>query len=484
MKKDVLPTVKTMSKRHRPITKPVLAFSVGAPFLWMYIVARYLKVTGPIAQSTKELPIVKNEIVMDALPSKITISSTQLSDNETFQPINDDNSWVYSAYYDVMSPKLTMIRVIGIATRTNHTVFCLLNKDGYTRTNIGNRVFLLEDHAKNYTATMFECVVEKNFKPTSISITYKPDDTPTNLLEIQYPKQRERNFTVCYPALFGYNNISRIIQAIEINRVLGAQHFFIYNYSISREMDAVLRHYQDEGVLTVLQWPLPLDDVMHVWYYGQMSAINDCVYRNKFVSQYVVIQDPDEFIIPNHHMTWSDLIEAAEREYQSKHKVKARPLGSFTFESAFFNTLSNSTLWEQIKKNFSITTEEENFFQHNKIFPYLHVRRHKNVLKSPIRSKTIVRPEYISYSGIHVTFQHRDDANFITVSQNLSIVHHYRDDMVLSSSRIDTSALRFKDNTLPLLRRAYTMFVNETRLSGSQIGESSSSGSKIRGSRF
>ncbi|XP_059161019.1 beta-1,4-galactosyltransferase galt-1-like isoform X2 [Physella acuta] len=375
---------------------------------------------------------------------------------EAFQPINDNDAWVYSAYYDVMRPNLTVIRVIGMASRNNHTVYCHMSKDGYTAIGKGKHKFLVEDHYKEYTATMFECFVGPKFKPTSISITYKPDVTPTNLLEIQYPKQRERNFTVCYPALYGYNNISRIIQAIEINRVLGAQHFFIYNYSISREMDAVLRHYQGEGVLTVLQWPLPLSDVKGIWYYGEVVAINDCVYRNKFVSQYVVIHDIDEFIIPNHHMTWSDLIEAAELEYLGRHNIWNRPIGSFTFESAYFKTLWNARLWEQIKKNFSITTDEEIFFKKYFVFPFYQVVRQSSVYKFHKRTKTIVRPEHILVSGIHYTHAHRGTANYTVVSNDMAIVHHYRKNKLCNFT--DTSALRFKQLAYPLLTASFEKF--------------------------
>ncbi|XP_059161031.1 uncharacterized protein LOC131944441 [Physella acuta] len=377
---------------------------------------------------------------------------------ETFQPIDETDGWAYSAYYDTYANNVTLIRVIGIASVSNRTVYCHVVQDGHVTIIAGKYLFVAQQQRKRYVATMFECFVGQHFKPTSISITYKSDVTPTNLLEIQYPKQRERNFTVCYPALFGYNNISRIIQAIEINRVLGAQHFFIYNYSISREMDAVLRHYQDEGVLTVLQWPLPLDDVKDIWYYGQMSAINDCVYRNKFVSQYVVIQDPDELIIPNHHMTWSDLIEAAELEYQNKHKANARPLGSFTFESAFFDTLSNSTLWDQVKKNFSITTDEENFFKKYLIFPLYHFIRQSSIYKFPTRTKTIVRPEHVLVSSIHYTQVHRNRATRSVVSNDLAIVHHYRQQKGVTCNVTDTSALRFKQLTYPSLNAAFKTF--------------------------
>ncbi|CAL1533251.1 unnamed protein product, partial [Lymnaea stagnalis] len=260
-------------------------------------------------------------------------------------------------------------------------------------------------------------------KPSSVSLTFNLTDEPTNRIRVLYPKPFQRNFTVCHAALFNFNNPKQIINSFEINRVLGAQHFYVYNLSVSNTTDAVLRHYQRLGLLTVMPWRLPASGV---WYHGQLLAINDCVYRNRHASQFVVIHDTDEYIIPEVHGSWAEVLRAAEDDY-FKNGTKARNIknvGSFIFQSSFYYNTSDK-LWGSIKRDASMTADEEAFLTKHGVFPFIHTLRDGNIFNLFERSKAIVRPESVIQAGIHSVDVQRASAGTAVVSRSLAALHHY-----------------------------------------------------------
>ncbi|CAL1548906.1 unnamed protein product [Lymnaea stagnalis] len=234
------------------------------------------------------------------------------------------------------------------------------------------------------------------------------------------------------------------------NRVLGAQHFYVYNHSVSNTTDAVLRHYQRLGLLTVMPWPLP---TLEVWYYGQILAINDCVYRNTFVSRFVVIQDTDEYIVPNRHGSWLELINAVDA---GRAKGKVPPLGSYIFESSLHCNNPRPWEWEKVKKDFSISPEDEKFIRRHSLLPFIQLHRMDYIYKYKSRTKAIVRPELILYAGIHYTRKHRERAQLTVVSNDLAIVHHFSKKR--RTQVVDTTTLKFKDQVFPMVKRSIESF--------------------------
>ncbi|CAL1548067.1 unnamed protein product [Lymnaea stagnalis] len=378
---------------------------------------------------------------------------------DTFQPINTHDAWIYSSFYDPLHDKHFLLQTFGMESinTTKGTIYCHVTERGSVTILTGRRRPLPDPHGRSYIAVSYECTLKATNRPEYVSLTFNVTDEPTNRVPVIYPGQRSRNFTVCYSALFNYKNPTHLITSLAYNQVLGAEHFYVYNHSVSNTTDAVLRHYQRLGLLTVLQWSLP---TLGIWYYGQNLAINDCVYRNKFVSQFVVIQDTDELIIPNHHNSWLALIDAAEAEYTetqiSANATSIKPLGSYTFESSLHSGTPSPSVWRDIKHNFSISSEMETFLVDHSILPFVHLQRLNSTFKYKVRTKTIVRPERVLFAGIHFTHYHVASATHTVVSNDLAIVHHYSGKRV--SEYLDTSSLRFVKRTYDMLRTAFQAF--------------------------
>lgn len=311
-----------------------------------------------------------------------------------------------------------------------------------------------------YTSTYFRCRLSQGCRPEFVSLTLSKNksEKPSNQLPVFYPQPRKYDITVCHPALYGpYNEPFRIIQSIELNRVLGAEHAFIYNYNVSKEAENILKEYEKDGVLTILPWPVPAES--NAWYYAQHTAINDCVYRNIRLSAYVAVVDLDEFIIPANTSSWTDMIRQINSEYYGYKGAKKLPLGSMAFSSCVFQTPTAPNVWKQIMKNFSFTEEEEDIITRYSLFPLLYFERSDPPFPFPVRSKSIVRPDLVHSVGIHHVHRHKDSAIQYIVSNKTAIVNHYSTTFRKHRGRIfDFNILRLKEKLFPPLKLAIYRF--------------------------
>lgn len=76
---------------------------------------------------------------------------------------------------------------------------------------------------------------------------------------IRYPMQKTEPgaLAVCVGPIFeNYSNALRLVEFIEMYRILGAQHFYIYNKLSTNDVSLVVEYYKNRGVVTVLNWNL------------------------------------------------------------------------------------------------------------------------------------------------------------------------------------------------------------------------------------
>ncbi|KAH9514281.1 hypothetical protein Btru_028598 [Bulinus truncatus] len=295
-----------------------------------------------------------------------------ISDRAKFQQINKHDAWVYSAFYHTVNNK-RLIRVFGAqAPELNETILCYMREKETSYFTAENRTLLHDYRNKGRRIFSYECELRKNSRPSTVSIVFNQSDTPANTIKVFYPLPLQRNFTVSYGILYSFKHYKQLVQNVKFNRVLGAEHVFVYKLSVFKQTEAVLKYYQKQRFMTVIEWTVPVSE-LH--YFGQDLAINDCVYRNKGVSRFVVIQDTDEFIIPNHQDNWYDLITEIDQDYYASRKKAVSKLALYIFESTSFTEKPNISEWAAIKLNNALTSEEEQFFEKYSLTVFTHVRR-------------------------------------------------------------------------------------------------------------
>ncbi|PIO75596.1 hypothetical protein TELCIR_02347 [Teladorsagia circumcincta] len=103
-----------------------------------------------------------------------------------------------------------------------------------------------------------------------------------------------------------FTDWTKIIFFLETWRAHGASHIFMYYHSSTQNVRQVLRHYEREGFVTVINWPLlprsaNIDPNLSVYRLAHSLAHNDCVQR--IDSEFGALVDIDELIVPSPPLT-------------------------------------------------------------------------------------------------------------------------------------------------------------------------------------
>ena len=250
--------------------------------------------------------------------------------------------YVYSAFYDDRKGKI--IRIVGATlTKKSERVWC---KYWYSNSStlilMGIVKVIRENWNLRFSACFIACplTIVKNGKqpippPESVSVMTDPGGNATNkltVLNLDVDKDKVNDsFAVCVkPLHFDYNNINQIIEFIELNRIIGVQHFTLYNHTIGPQVACVLENYIKQGIVTILPWKLNIKSQKEIRTEGLFAALNDCLYRTMYRYKYILMIDLDEYIVPISNSTLPDLLSFLST------KADVKKVGAISFQNSFF----------------------------------------------------------------------------------------------------------------------------------------------------
>ncbi|XP_064626222.1 uncharacterized protein LOC135486944, partial [Lineus longissimus] len=214
-----------------------------------------------------------------------------------------------------------------------------------------------------------------------------------------------------------FSNVDQLVEHIEVNRIFGATSFTFYNFSMSDAVSKVLKYYMDQGLVDLIQWRVPLEKVYppkvdgkeDIWYFGQLAALNDCLYRNSQKVKYLVASDLDEFAVPHRNRSWGALLSS----FKGHDSI-------FTFLNVFYPTdLPDDALTKRI----DVLVKELN------IKTLLNFRRTAYVWSIGDRSKNIVEIRAIVTLGIHNVWEKIRGKTRRVLTPSEGLLHHYRSDV-------------------------------------------------------
>ncbi|GFR98280.1 UPF0392 protein F13G3.3 [Elysia marginata] len=228
----------------------------------------------------------------------------------------------------------------------------------------------------------------------------------------QQPTSYRLSFAVCVSPLFGDIPPSKLVEFIELSRILGADHFYMYNFSIPASVSLLLEHYKTTGLVTVMPFKFPAGvRKSWVWYHGQLLANNDCLYRTMSRHDLVAFNDLDEFIIPHpaRVRTWSEAFSSLLTNDRS----------GFSFQSTFFHDSipSRSRKHETYGSVANVLNDD-----------LITTRKTSRTRRlSTVRTKVMLCPWRVFEVGIHhISKQNREEWLSLSVDPSLAILHHYR----------------------------------------------------------
>ncbi|XP_048368095.1 uncharacterized protein LOC125441530 [Sphaerodactylus townsendi] len=265
--------------------------------------------------------------------------------SNTITPLKDNRTFIIAPYFD--NRKNNMTRVIAIVhhkeVKELYCWFCHPSKGEIYISKA--EIHVLSDRFDfPYGATDLRCLEPEAWEPHYMLIHWSPSGDPDHLPLFEIRNRDHEgslvDFTVCISTMFGgYNNVLQFVQSMEMYKILGVDKVVIYKNSCSPLMEKVLDFYIAEGIVEIIPWPIDsylnvspqwhhAMDPKDIGYYGQIPALNDCVYRNMYRSKYLLLNDVDEIILPIKYPDWKTMMH----NLQGQHPTAA----VFFFESHLF----------------------------------------------------------------------------------------------------------------------------------------------------
>ncbi len=116
-----------------------------------------------------------------------------------------------------------------------------------------------------------------------------------NILISNTDRRYKYNVSICGIFL---NEAPYIKEWIEFHRMIGVEHFYLYNNMSTDNYKSILAAYITEGIVTLTDWDIP---------HGQISAYRDCVERFSFETRWIGFIDLDEFVVPRRNKIYDFL---------------------------------------------------------------------------------------------------------------------------------------------------------------------------------
>ncbi|XP_047466898.1 uncharacterized protein LOC125023587 [Mugil cephalus] len=342
----------------------------------------------------------------------------------TITPLNNTKHLLVSAFMD-QREKGFDVRIIGIFKRDSiqplHCFFCCAGR--LSKETTPSKIL---QHSDNfgfpYTTTDVLCRIPQYCDASYVTLLTQPEkDTTTKHTWLPIRNKNEKklqfHFTVCISTLFNnYNNVLQFAQTLEMYRLLGVNRVVIYNTSCGSELDRLLQSYSEEGFVEMVPWPIDkhlkpspgwrfseYGGDLH--YYGQLTTLNECIYRSMERSRYVLLNDIDEIIMPYQHNDLMSVMNTLEQQYPhagvfqiENHifpKKHFEPQGKFNLPQ--WNGVPGVNILEHIYR------EEP---QRNIYHPY----------------KMIVKPKMIEQTSVHDVLKNYGQRNIVS-PQLCRIIH-------------------------------------------------------------
>ncbi|XP_044058293.1 uncharacterized protein LOC122878873 isoform X2 [Siniperca chuatsi] len=167
--------------------------------------------------------------------------------------------------------------------------------------------------------------------PSHIAVTSAADSKDKlEFLEVKNKKAKSDsfpyNFAVCFSTMYRFSNVLQLVQSLEMMQLLGVNRVVIYKTSCNDDTQRILDYYTRKGLVEVIPWSMsrflrvsrswkPDVSPGDIHYYGQIPALNDCIYRYMYQSRYVALHDTDELILPQSVNSWLELLPLLEKTY-------------------------------------------------------------------------------------------------------------------------------------------------------------------------
>lgn len=119
------------------------------------------------------------------------------------------------------------------------------------------------------------------------------------VFKIKRKEKMKYNITLCITEFINIKSTLHLLQAFESYITLGIDHIIIYMTSCSYDVEKILNYYKKIGIITIIKCDYSFENKYLLYLlFGQLWKINDCLYRMKYSTKLLLINDIDEIVWP------------------------------------------------------------------------------------------------------------------------------------------------------------------------------------------
>ncbi|XP_052438679.1 uncharacterized protein LOC127977706 [Carassius gibelio] len=389
--------------------------------------AHYDKPEDPDLQthpSFHDLPILQTPHTNTSTsPPSAKACGVQVKDGPVIK-VGHLNTYVIGSYMEHRFGE-KQIKTIAIFLRSEQvTLNCVMCCNG-TTVKLPAEYSIHSDHFNfEYGTATIMCPIESTcLTPTHVAITAR--GVSGNVTSFQPIRNRKTpttfpyEFTICISAMYDYKTVLNLVQSMEMFRLLGAQKVVIYKTNCDSDTQKILDYYEKKGFVEIIPWTIKKHiNVSRGWemnkspgqlhYFGQIPALNDCVYPYMYQSHYVALHDMDELILPLKVKTWTELLPELEIEYSSD--------VGFEFENNHFPF--------EAKSHADYDQDSWNNIQGVNILNY--IDRVPNLPNTFNNFKIIVNPRLVLKATVHGLLTSVNGRPTVRVKNSIARMYHYK----------------------------------------------------------
>ena len=156
---------------------------------------------------------------------------------------------------------------------------------------VQNKYFILDRPKENNTKNNI-----KKFMYWLMAAVYKV------ILNMAYHSVEDKKYNVSICVIFK-NEAVYLKEWIEFHRIVGVEHFYMYNNNSSDNYSDVLQPYITSGLVTLIEWN---------YNQKQMEAYKDCIVKYAVETKWLGFIDIDEFVVPKSTNNIYDFLKGFE----------------------------------------------------------------------------------------------------------------------------------------------------------------------------
>ncbi|XP_077519073.1 uncharacterized protein LOC144129060 isoform X2 [Amblyomma americanum] len=337
----------------------------------------------------------------------------------------DDDAWVlvlprtyvYSAYMDDSEPGNCQVRLISVVPRDaagDRAVQCWISVGSAVFLSEASLKVLPEHHDLPYAAAFFACPVkfpsEVRGQPNMrVALGTNWNMSSPKWFKVHNRRQQPPKFlSACVRPMVGhFSALSLVTEFVAYYAAMGVGRFDFYLCQVPRETEILLSLLRNRGKVDIRlhRWNLYLNG-SYILEHGQLAAIQDCLYRSKLTSEYVLNVDFDEFLVSKTRSTLSEALLEIEGS------VGKRSLGSVVVKNQFFC--------------YEYPFNAAYLRQKPPLLTRILFVREANPWKHRERSKYAARASAVATGGVHFVWEHTLGAREVAISESVMVMHHYR----------------------------------------------------------